>query len=161
MSWGNLLLGIDPGLANTGWAVIDEGCQIISSGTIRTTPGPTAPRLHAIISDLSAVLNQQPIVEAAIEELFAGRNTTSVILVAQAKGAILAALAAAQIPVYEYKPAQIKVVLTGYGNADKRQMAKVIALQTKASTKMDDHAVDAVAIAICHARSRRIRLLAR
>ena len=84
-----------------------------------------------------------------------GRNASSAIGVAQARGAILAALAAADIPVHEYKPAHIKATLTGYGMAGKAQMARMLALQG-VKHKMDDHAADAVAIAICHARSRRL-----
>jgi crossover junction endodeoxyribonuclease RuvC len=153
------LLGIDPGLANTGWAVIDSASHIVAAGTIRTRPGSTAPRLQQIVTELRTVVDASPVGEAALEELFMGRNATSVIGVAQARGAILAALAAAGVPVFEYKPAQVKVVLTGYGKADKQQLARVVALQATGGGTMDNHATDAAAIALCHARSRRLRTL--
>lgn len=154
-----MLLGIDPGLANTGWAVIDTGSRIVAAGTIRTRPGSTAPRLQQIVTELRGVISGVAVGEAALEELFMGRNATSVIGVAQARGAILAALAAAGVPVFEYKPAQVKIVLTGYGKADKQQLARVVAMQATGDAAMDNHAIDAAAIALCHARSRRLRSL--
>jgi crossover junction endodeoxyribonuclease RuvC len=154
-----LLLGIDPGLANTGWALIDTRTRVVACGTLRTAPGPTAPRLHQIATEVDRILVRHPVGEAALEELFMGRNATSAVAVAQARGAILAALAAAGVHVHEYKPSQVKAVLTGYGKADKHQMARVVITQATALPGMDDHAIDAAAIAICHARSRRLRLL--
>ena len=85
-----------------------------------------------------------------------GRNATSAIGVAQARGAILAVLEECRIPVFQYKPSQVKIILTGYGKADKSQIARMIAAQVKMPEgKIDEHARDAVAIAMCHLRSRR------
>lgn len=151
------LLGVDPGLAATGWGVLDAGGGVTACGTIKTSPGAAAPRLLQIVTGLRAVLDVHAVEEAALEELFMGRNATSAIGVAQARGAILATLAAAEIPVFEYKPAQVKSVLTGYGMAGKAQMARMLALQVRPTTRLDDHAADALAIALCHARSRRLR----
>lgn len=159
-----LLLGVDPGLANTGWALLDAGGTIVDSGTIRTRPGPTGPRLLHIVRELGAMLTEHPVQEAALEELFLGRNATSAVAVAQARGAVLTALSAAGIAVHEYKPSQVKAVLTGYGAADKRQMTRMVAVQggggpgrSARPSRMDDHAADAAAIAMCHARSRRLQ----
>jgi crossover junction endodeoxyribonuclease RuvC len=156
-----LLLGVDPGLANTGWALLDVTGAIVDSGTIRTAPGPTGPRLLHIVSELQAMLAEHPVREAALEELFLGRNATSAVAVAQARGAVLTALSAAGIAVHEYKPSHVKAVLTGYGAAGKRQMTRMVAVQGRsargAAPRMDDHAADAAAIAMCHARSRRLQ----
>ena len=152
-----LLLGIDPGLAATGWGLLDPDGRAAGCGTVRTVPGPSGPRLLHIVTELGALLAAQPVAEAALEELFMGRNTTSAIGVAQARGAILAMLAGAGIPVFEYKPAQVKASLTGYGMADKAQMARMLALQVRTRGRIDDHAADALAIALCHVRSRRLR----
>ena len=85
-----------------------------------------------------------------------GRNATSAVAVAQARGAILAVLEERGVPVFEYKPSQVKVILTGYGNADKAQIARMLAAQIKVPEgRLDEHARDAIAIAVCHARSRR------
>jgi crossover junction endodeoxyribonuclease RuvC len=153
-----LLLGIDPGLAATGWGLIDRDHRVVGCGTFRTPPGPSAPRLLRIVRELQDVLASQTIAEAALEELFMGRNATSAIGVAQARGAILVALAGANIPVHEYTPAHIKATVTGYGGARKSQMARMLTLQGIRPPAMDEHAADAVAVAICHARSRRLRV---
>jgi crossover junction endodeoxyribonuclease RuvC len=105
------------------------------------------------------VLAARSVTEVALEELFVGRNATSVIGVAQARGAILAALAVHGLPVFEYKPAQVKAALTGYGMAGKAQMARMLALQVRTSGRLDEHAADALAVALCHARSRRLHQL--
>jgi crossover junction endodeoxyribonuclease RuvC len=154
-----LLLGVDPGLASTGWALLDQESQVAACGTIRTPPGPAAPRLLQIVTELREVLGSRFVAEAALEELFMGRNATSALGVAQARGAVLTALAAAGIAIFEYKPAQVKAALTGYGMAGKAQMARMLALQVGLDTRIDDHATDAIAIALCHARGRRLKLV--
>lgn len=162
----DLILGIDPGLANTGWALLRDGQVIVDWGTIRTPPGETAPRLVELVRALRDAIDPYPIREAALEELFMGRNATSAVAVAQARGAILAALGAEGVAIHEYTPAQVKVVLTGYGAAPKQQVMRMVAAQVQdpdASrpdrAAISDHAADAAAIAICHARSRRVRRL--
>ena len=156
-----LLLGVDPGLAATGWALVDTESRLVACGTVRTPPGPPGPRLLAIVNELQAVLAGHRVTEAALEELFMGRNATSALAVAQARGAVLTALAAAGVPIHEYKPAQVKSVLTGYGMADKAQMGRMLARQMEVEGAPDEHARDAVAIAVCHLRSRRLRLVTR
>ncbi len=150
-----LILGIDPGLAGTGFALLSGPGTILSSSTVVTNPGPDGARLLKIIRHLRALLVENPPGEASLEELFMGRNATSAIGVAQARGAILAVLEECGIPVFEYKPAQVKIVITGYGKADKTQIARMLGAQVKLPEgKLDDHALDAIAIAVCHARSR-------
>ncbi len=131
--------------------------MVVSCGTIKTAPGPAGPRLVEVVAGLRRLIAELPVREAALEELFMGRNSSSVIGVAQARGAILYALQEAGVPVSEYKPSQVKSVLTGYGAADKGQMARVVGAQFTTLGKIDEHAVDAIAIAICHSRSRRLR----
>src|SRR5467141_1639340 len=150
-----LIVGIDPGLAGTGFALLAEPNEVIACGSVVTIPGREGPRLVAITSHLRALIAQHRPTEASLEELFMGRNATSAIGVAQARGAILTVLEECGVPVYEYKPAQVKIVLTGYGNADKEQIARMLAAQVKLPDgKLDNHAMDAIAIAVCHARSR-------
>jgi crossover junction endodeoxyribonuclease RuvC len=153
-----LIVGIDPGLAGTGFAVLAEPNQVIACATVVTIPGREGPRLIAITDRLRRLIEEHQPSEASIEELFMGRNATSAIGVAQARGAILAVLEECHVPVFQYKPAQVKLLLTGYGKADKQQIARMLAAQVKLpkeSGKLDDHARDAIAIAVCHARSRR------
>ena len=151
-----LILGVDPGLAGTGFAMFAEPNLVLSCSTVVTIPGRDGARLLTITNHLRALLAEHPPAEASIEELFMGRNATSAVGVAQARGAILAVLEECGVPVFEYKPSQVKVVLTGYGNADKAQISRMLSAQVKLPEgKLDDHAKDAIAIALCHARSRR------
>src|ERR1700694_6332744 len=157
-----LSLGIDPGLADPGFALLPAPDLVLSCSTIVTTPGRDGARLLAITRHLRDLLAGHPPSEASLEELFMGRNATSAIGVAQARGAILAVLEECGIPVFEYKPSQVKLVLTGYGNADKAQIARMLGAQVKVPEgRIDAHAMDAIAIAVCHARSRKLSQVAR
>jgi crossover junction endodeoxyribonuclease RuvC len=152
-----LILGIDPGLAGTGFALLSGSDLVLSCSTLSTSPGRDGPRLLAITRHLRGLLASHPPSEASLEELFMGRNATSAIGVAQARGAILAVLEECGVPVFEYKPSQVKMVLTGYGNADKAQIARMLSAQIKVPEgRVDAHAMDAIAIAVCHARSRKL-----
>jgi crossover junction endodeoxyribonuclease RuvC len=96
----------------------------------------------------------------AVEVLFFGKNVTTALSVGQARGVTLLAAAQAGLPVYEYKPAEVKQALSGYGNADKRQMQEMVRmlLNLEKAPRPDD-AADAVAIAVCHLHSARLRRL--
>ena len=151
-----LILGIDPGLAGTGFALLSEPNLVLECSTLVTNPGRDGARLLAITRHLRKLLEDHPPAEASLEELFMGRNATSAVGVAQARGAILTVLEEWGVPVFEYKPSQVKVILTGYGNADKAQIARMLSAQVRVPEgRIDDHARDAIAIALCHARSRR------
>ena len=146
-----LILGIDPGLAGTGFALFAEPNLVLACSTVVTIPGRDGARLLTITN-----LAENPPAEASIEELFMGRNATSAVGVAQARGAILNVLEECGVPVFEYKPSQVKVILTGYGNADKSQISRMLSAQVKMPEgRLDEHARDAIAIALCHSRSRR------
>jgi crossover junction endodeoxyribonuclease RuvC len=157
-----LILGIDPGLAGTGFALLSGSNLVLSCSTLVTGPGRDGVRLLAITKHLRDLLAEHLPAEASLEELFMGRNTSSAIGVAQARGAILAVLEECGVPVFEYKPSQVKMVLTGYGNADKAQIARMLGAQVKVPEgRVDAHAMDAIAIAVCHARSRKLSQVAR
>jgi crossover junction endodeoxyribonuclease RuvC len=151
-----LILGIDPGLAGTGFALLADPNVVLACSTVVTIPGRDGARLLTITNHLRTLLAEHTPAEASIEELFMGRNATSAVGVAQARGAILTVLEECGVPVFEYKPSQVKVILTGYGNADKAQIKRMLSAQVKVPEgRIDDHARDAIAIAVCHARSRR------
>lgn len=152
------ILGIDPGYGITGFGIIEAQrgqCQLIRCGAITTPPNTEFNwRLTVIYNDMVQLLDLAKPDAVAIEELFFGQNVTTGINVAQARGVILLAIAQAGIPVYQYKPMQVKQAVVGYGGASKHQvmdMTKRI-LHLDAVPKPDD-AADAVAIALCHARS--------
>ena len=156
------VLGIDPGLASTGYAVLGDDSHVVVCGTIKTDPGwAPGARLIAIADAVERIASEHGLREAALEELFMGQNRTSFLGVAQARGVILATLERAAVTVSEYKPSLVKSVVTGYGAADKKQIARMLGAQVKLAEPADDHALDAVAIALCHLRSRRLRAVAR
>ena len=152
------ILGIDPGIATVGFGVVesDRGRQkYISCGVITTPPGiPLSERLDQIYTDLEELAAAFKPDAAAIEELFFNTNITTGIAVAHGRGVILLALRRSGVPVYEYTPLQVKQAVVGYGRAEKRQVIDMVKhiLNMKNAPKPDD-AADAVAIALCHARS--------
>ena len=152
------ILGIDPGYGITGFGIVEAQagvCRLLRCGAITTPPNTEFSwRLEVIYNDMRQLLETAKPDAVAIEELFFGQNVTTGINVAQSRGVILLAIRQAGGPIYEYKPMQVKQSVVGYGNATKRQvmdMTKRI-LHLEALPKPDD-AADAIAIALCHARS--------
>ena len=152
------ILGIDPGYGITGFGVIeaDRGKQsLITCGAITTPAGMDfSARLEIIYNDMTELIRATKPDAVAIEELFFGQNVTTGIGVAQSRGVILLAIQQAGIPIYQYKPAQVKQSVVGYGNATKHQVQDMTRrlLHLQSVPKPDD-AADAIAIALCHARS--------
>ena len=152
------ILGIDPGVATIGFGLVeaDRGRQrLLQFGVITTPPGiPLSSRLWQISEDMSSLLTQFKPDEAAVEELFFSKNITTGIAVAHGRGVILLELEKAGVPVFEYTPMQVKQAVVGYGKAEKRQVMLMTArlLNMKEIPRPDD-AADALALALCHARS--------
>lgn len=158
-----VILGIDPGFAIVGFGALqnEKGKQkLLSCGAIRTESGlPLPTRLLQIENDMTQLFETFHPDAMAIEELFFTNNITTGIGVAQARGVILTAAERAGVPIYEYSPSEVKLAITGYGKATKAQimdMTKRILCLTKVIRP--DDAADAVAIALCHARSFTSRL---
>lgn len=152
------ILGIDPGIATVGFGVIDadRGQQKYVSCGIISTPAHTSlsSRLDQIYTDLESLFDTFRPDAISVEELFFSKNITTGIPVAHGRGVILLAAYRHHIPVYEYTPMQVKQAVVGYGNAEKRQVIEMVRriLNMPVPPKPDD-AADAVAMAICHARS--------
>ena len=152
------ILGIDPGYGITGFGIVEAhrgACRLVRCGAITTPAGMDfSARLEIIYEDMRQLLEVAKPDCVAIEELFFGQNVTTGIGVAQSRGVILLAIRQAGLEVFSYKPMQVKQAVVGYGNATKHQgqdMTRRI-LQLDAMPKPDD-AADAIAIALCHARS--------
>lgn len=151
-------LGIDPGTAIMGWGVVDEKNSVltlVACGALTTPAGMAPPdRLLLLYDGLQHLLREHRPDDAAIEELFFGKNVNTAITVGQARGVALLALAQAGLAIHEYKPTVVKQAVAGYGGADKKQMQEMVRMTLKLPQiiKPDD-AADAVAIAICHAYS--------
>ena len=154
----NRIIGIDPGYAITGYGIIDKcGNRLtaVDYGVIETKPKMDFPvRLLAINDKIRALIEQYNPELRSVEELFMGNNHTTVIGTAQARGVAVVEAARAGIDVYEFTPGQVKLAITGYGKAEKRQ----VQLMTKSILSLDDipkpdDAADALALAICLANS--------
>ena len=152
------ILGIDPGYGITGFGVIDTErgqSKLVTCGAITTPAGMDfSARLEIIYEDMRRLLAETKPDAVAIEELFFGQNVTTGIGVAQSRGVILLAIRQAGLEVTSYKPMQVKQAVVGYGNATKHQVQDMTKrlLGLNAMPKPDD-AADAIAIALCHARS--------
>ena len=152
------ILGIDPGYGITGFGIIeaDRGqSRLVQCGAITTPAGMDfSARLEIIYEDMRQLLQTAKPDVVAIEELFFGQNVTTGIGVAQSRGVILLAIRQAGLEVYAYKPMQVKQSVVGYGNATKHQVQDMTRrlLHLEKMPKPDD-AADAIAIALCHARS--------
>lgn len=149
------ILGIDPGLANTGFGVIDYSCgkyRMVSYGCITTKSTQShSERLLVIYNRIQAVIDEFRPNEASMEALFFVKNVSSGISVAEAKGVVTLCLAQNVIPLCEYKPNQIKQAVTGSANADKALVEKYVQiLLGLKETPHPDHAADALAGAITH-----------
>ena len=153
------ILGIDPGVAIVGFGLIEterSAVRMLQYGAINTSAGlPLATRLVQIEQDLTQLIQQFQPDEIAIEELFFSKNITTGIAVAHGRGVILCTAEKMGVPIYEYTPMQVKQAVVGYGGAQKRQVMDMTRriLHLEKVPRPDD-AADAIAIALCHARSR-------
>jgi crossover junction endodeoxyribonuclease RuvC len=152
------IIGIDPGLASTGWGIVDYAggkIRYIDHGIIETKTGQAqAERLFFIMESIRSILDNYRPVEAAVEILYFSRNVSSALPVAEARGVIFAALAERGLPVYELRPNVIKQGVTGIANADKKQVQEMVRIILGLTEiPKPNHAADALAAAICAANS--------
>ncbi|MFT4097384.1 MAG: crossover junction endodeoxyribonuclease RuvC [Rhodoblastus sp.] len=159
------ILGIDPGLRNTGWGVIEaEGSRLsfVACGALHSDAALSlAERLRQLHEGLAAVICAHAPHEAAVEETFVNRDPQSALKLGQARGIALLAPAVAGLPVAEYAANLIKKTVVGAGHAEKTQVAMMVrVLLPKCDLKSAD-AADALATAICHAQHRGARALAK
>lgn len=159
-----LILGIDPGTAITGYGLVKEEAGVlglVDCGVITTPSGqPLAERLQTIYQGLAEVIDRHQPTAAAVEELFFSRNVRTALSVGHARGVTLLALVDAGLPIYEYKPLEVKQAIAGYGGADKRQVQEMVRMLLELeSVPQPDDAADAVAVAVCHIHSARMAAL--
>jgi crossover junction endodeoxyribonuclease RuvC len=156
------ILGLDPGSRRTGFGVIE--CQgpdyrHVAHGCIAVAGLEMAERLRRIFESLQALISQHSPGEIAVERVFVNRNVDSALKLGQARGAALCAIPQG-VPVFEYAPRAIKLALVGSGAAEKVQVAHMIKTLLQLDGKISPDASDALAIAVCHAHSRRLHQLA-
>ena len=156
------ILGLDPGSLRTGYGIIDctgGSLSIIAQGCIATSGGPLADRLRLIHARVAELIERHRPQEIAVERVFLSRNADSALKLGQARGAALAAVPAA-LGVHEYAPRAIKLAVVGVGGAEKSQVAHMVKQLLRVDLRLAADAADALAVAICHAHSRRIESLA-
>jgi crossover junction endodeoxyribonuclease RuvC len=153
------ILGIDPGSVTTGYGVIEQErgrLTLVDQGVISTKRGADlSERLAAIHDGLVEVIRRNGPAVAAVETPFAGQNVKSLIQLVHARGVILLAIRHAQLEVHEYAPRSIKSAVTGFGGAEKEQVAKLVKMLLPgcAALTLAADASDALAVAICHAHT--------
>jgi crossover junction endodeoxyribonuclease RuvC len=153
------VLGIDPSSQSTGYGIIEFTRQqyvVLDYGTIKPTrKAPLHAKLREIKSGVDRLLEKHAPEEVAIENPFYARNIKTAITLGQVRGAVLVAVAESARPLFEYSPLEIKKAVTGYGQADKTQVATMVkALLNLADDKMEEDASDALACAFCHLNTR-------
>lgn len=155
------VLGVDPGMAITGYGVVDEvgpgKLVAVACGCIRTGAGEPVPaRLVEIYEQLTKLATGYTPDCLAVEELFFNRNVRTALSVGQARGVILLAAARAGLPVAEYTPLYVKQAISSYGRAPKQQMQRMVQMILGlAEVPSPDDVADALAVAICHVQSYR------
>jgi crossover junction endodeoxyribonuclease RuvC len=159
-----LILGIDPGTAIMGYGLVaQQGNRLkqIKYGVIRTEAAlPLAARLLQLHQGLEQLIQAYQPDAVAVEELFFNKNTRTALAVGQARGVILLAAEQAGLEIAEYTPLQVKQSVVGYGRAEKRQIQEMVKLLLcLTEIPKPDDAADALAIAICHAHSRKLNTL--
>jgi len=153
--WDLRILGIDPGLATIGYALVDKETnhfEVLEYGVIKTSADKDdIERLEIIHRNIEALIKEFEPEQMAVEELFFNKNVKTAIAVGQARGVILLAGSQAGLKVAEYTPLQIKQAVVGYGRADKMQVQQMVkSLLNLSEIPRPDDAADALAISICH-----------
>lgn len=160
-----LVLGIDPGTATTGYGLVRETSQgdleVVDFGVILTPAGVSQEKRLLLLYDrLCEILLLHRPDHGAVEKLFFQRNVTTAIAVGQARGVAMLALAQQKMRVAEYTPLEVKQAITGYGGADKLQVQMMVqAVLNLDELPRPDDAADALAVAVCHVQSYRMRAL--
>jgi len=155
------ILGLDPGSLRTGFGIIDcenGALRIVAQGCIATSGGPLADRLRLIHARVAELIVTHRPAEIAVERVFLSKNADSALKLGQARGAALAAVPTA-LGVHEYAPRAIKLAVVGVGGAEKSQVAHMVKQLLAIDLKLAADAADALAIAICHAHTRKFEPL--
>jgi crossover junction endodeoxyribonuclease RuvC len=149
------LIGLDPGLRNTGWGVIETDGHVlrhVADGTVRSDgDAPIATRLTQLYDAILELIERWRPSEAAVEETFVNRNPESTLKLGLARGVVLLAPAKAGLPVAEYAPKRVKKSVVGTGSATKEQVQAMIATLLPGARIAGADAADALAVAVCHA----------
>lgn len=151
------ILGIDPGLLHTGWAVVEtngNARKYIASGVILPKKTGTLPeRLAIIFNEVTKLVDTFTPDEASMEITFVNKNPTTTLILGHARAAAMVAISVKNIPVYEYEPNRVKKILTGAGHADKTAVDKMVRILLPTAHPKTPDESDAIAIALAHANT--------
>lgn len=157
------IIGVDPGCLHTGYGVVEEnekGLEVLLSGTIHlSSRRPFPERLGIIFRELVKIIRTAKPCGMAIEDVFCAANPKTALKLGQARGAAMLSAVTEGIPVYEYSPLEIKQAVVGYGRATKDQVHRMVVTLLGSSAPEDSHASDALAVALCHLNSEKLRIL--
>lgn len=158
------VIGVDPGTATTGYGIVQEtadGLACVTYGVVSTPAAEQLPqRLQRIYRDLKAIVAEYQPTSGAVEKLFFQSNVRTAMSVGQGRGVAVLALADSGLEISEYTPLEVKQAVAGYGRAPKQQIQMMVqTLLGLAEVPRPDDAADALAVAICHAHSARMRAL--
>jgi crossover junction endodeoxyribonuclease RuvC len=154
------ILGLDPGSQRTGYAIVETQATRVAyivSGAIRTRGESLAERLQEIFVGVESLASEFRPDEVAIERVFMHRNADSALKLGQARGAALSATFAIRPRVFEYAPREVKLAVVGTGGAQKEQVQLMVKRLLNITGPLTEDAADALAIAMCHAHSRRLQ----
>ena len=155
------ILGIDPGSRITGYGLIEvQGARsrCVAQGVIKLSGELIEQRLLQLLTGLRALIAEHRPAEAAREEVFVKRNVSSALVLGQARGAALCAVAEAGLPLHAYAPASIKLAIAGSGRAEKPQVQRMVKVLLNLPALPAEDAADALACALCHAHGRTLKL---
>lgn len=155
------ILGIDPGSRVTGYGLVEvqgSRSRCVAQGVIRLPEKPLEQRLLLLLTRLRELIAEHRPDEAALEQVFVRRNVASALVLGQARGAALCAIAEAGLPLYEYAPASIKQAIAGSGRAEKPQIQRMVKVLLNLPAAPAEDAADALACALCHAHGRTLKL---
>ena len=155
------ILGIDPGLAVTGYGILDvdgDKVRLINAGSFTTSPGKLSERLTNIFGKVTDLISSESPAEVALEEGFYGKNVKVAMSLGQARGAVLLACGLGNVPIYEYSPREVKQSVVGRGSASKEQVNYMIKQLLSLTELPTPHDVsDALAVAYCHYQKREMK----
>lgn len=156
-----IILGLDPGLRNTGFGVIhlsdDKKVKYLASGVIKTVTSESLPlRLKTILNGIASIIDEHKPHIASIEKVFVNVNPQSTLLLGQARGACISGVVLHNLPVYEYTALQVKQATVGYGHAQKEQVQKMVMYMLGLKSKPQADAADALACALSHIHYQRL-----
>ena len=155
-----IILGVDPGTYFTGYGLIEKqksGLKHIDNGLIAPLKASPLPdKLKVLFDEVSLLIEKFKPGEIALEDVFVAKNAKSSLKLGHARGVVMLAAANHGIPLFEYPPAKVKQAITGFGQATKEQMQKMVRLYLKLKEEAQEDANDALAVALCHCQTMRI-----